>query len=135
MRISAAQTPVTNFRTTATSSEPAATTPVDGVESKGPSKALRALKRGVFYSTTGLIPGVGAASNFLATQMATDQILRKIPDSSSNPTSGFALSVGAGLLAAVPNVVGLITHQTGWYMASFLTGGIAGVVSAYTAPK
>ena len=90
------------------------------------------LGRVVFYSTAAAIPGVGVVSNLVAATCGALNVAGQQKETGNSARNG-ALALGAGVLAIVPNVIGMVTHQAGWFVASMVIGGIAGAATAYHA--
>ena len=137
MRISATPTvQVSPTPAQAAPAQPAPATPADTVEvSKGGTDKFKMLKRAVFWSTAGAIPGVGAVTNFMAGATGVGNVLRQSKDAEANSSRNTALSIGAAVLGAAPNVIGALTHQTGWYLGSMVIGGVLGAATAYQAKQ
>jgi hypothetical protein len=121
--------PVVNAQA-AQATEPEAPQPADGFKKSGP---MHTLGRVVTYSTAAALPGIGIVSNFMAASSGVSNVLNQQRGAEKNQPKVDAISMGAGVLAAVPNVLGLVTHQAGWFLASMVIGGIAGAATAYQA--
>ena len=137
MRISATPTPALQIANTP-ATPPAAEQPAaqgDTVQikhDKGSDK-FKMLKRAVFWSTAGAIPGVGAVTNFISGTTGSSNVLKQQKGAEANASRNTAISIGVGVLGALPNVVGMLTHQTGWYLGSMVVGGFLGAATAYAA--
>lgn len=132
------------MKISASTPTPSISTPVAAPKAESPETkdtfkpsggSFQTLKRVVTYSTAGALPGVGIATNFLAASTGVGNVLRQQRVAEKKESLVNGISMGAGVLAVMPNVVGLVTHQSGWYLASMVVGGIAGAATAYQAKQ
>ena len=135
MKVSAS-TPIPSIATATVSTlqaKAAETQANDVYKPSAKSGPMHTLGRVVTYSTAAALPGVGLFTNFLAASTGVSNVLKQQRGAEKKESLVDGISMGAGVLAALPNVVGMITHQTGWFLASMVVGGIAGAATAYQA--